>query len=203
VAVTVEVQRTWDPVNLQTATVAPRGGCAIVLVWHSQPAAIDAGVPPQVATAIAGALVEMGDVAFRWSGEPRWRRDQAQHLREAGRGPYRRVSDWLRGVQPNEVVISRSVSVVSCLFDFAWELQGQAVMVLDSLERNASPATAALLTRRDLAGTALSQSTAIFMAPIVDGDGALLVGRSDADMNRMIVCLRQAFGGSGVQFQAP
>jgi len=66
--ITVEVRGHWDRFTRQAAEITPARGHAVLLEWQIDPPPVDAGVPEELAGAIARALVDLGEVAFRWEG---------------------------------------------------------------------------------------------------------------------------------------
>ena len=63
------------------------------------------------------------------------------------------------------------------------------------------PASKILRSCVDWASADLPPGAAVFMAPIVDGDGAVLTARSLDDMNQTIARLARLLGDGGVELR--
>lgn len=201
--ITVDIQRNWDSIALQTEGTTPSVGHSIVLMWHIEPARCDAGVPAEIAMPIVRALTAMGDVAFRWSGAPVWRQEQASVIAAPIRDPISRMIDWFKTSWPTDVVVTRSPEAALHLFEHDWALQGQVAMVLRSPYGDTAPAIAALRMRRTWHDFDLAPPVIALMAPIVDGAGAHFTTASPAETEELLRGLSSAFAKAEIKFQVP
>ena len=199
---TVEMRRRWDQNLLQTAETVPNGSHSRLLLWSAEPAPIDSGAPRDIAKAIARVLTDLGEVAFRWSGDPAWPPDEAQVIAAPERNRLARARDWLTTSWPTDIVVTRSISATLQLFEHEWEMQGQVALVLDPQGDSREPAYAALRDRRDWRNFALAPPVLALLAPAVDGDGAQFSVGSENEAEDLVRRLNIAFGEYGIDFRS-
>ena len=165
--------RQFDAAPYQTAEGTPAGASSALLLWDASPEPPDGGVAAPVAAALATALVRIGDVVFRWSGPPAWDEGLATVTPPPRRGLA--ALPGLRGAAPAGAVISTgAASVARHLFDWDFEQQGQAALVI---ARGADAAEATLkqvATTRDWRAFRFAPGMRLLLTPAVDGIGALL-----------------------------
>lgn len=168
----VRLDDSWSETAMQTADGRPPGSHAALLRW-TDTSAVDAGPPPRLAAALAAALVDLGAVAFRWSGPIPWPASEATLVRAARPGPLRAALDGLTNRWPTDLILTLHANVAAALFTHDWDDQGQAALLLpipDSLD----PALRqALATNRSWTATPLPPDTAL-LTPAVDGAALLL-----------------------------
>jgi hypothetical protein len=198
----IELLRQWDAVAHQTTEATPAGGHSALLLWHIEPSPVDAGVPREIAEVVAQVLTALGQVAFRWSGEPTWPPHEADTIQAPHRGLLQRACDWFMTSWPTDVVVTRSTSVAVHLFDHGWEDQGQVALVIDPKEGAAASVLGALQTLRDWRSFGMATPVHALIAPSTDGDGVLFTATSPEMLEDIVRCLARRFGGAGIEFQA-
>jgi hypothetical protein len=179
VPLAVDILSAWDARRLQTRALHPRGAPALVLRWQETPPPDEPAVPAPVADALTRCLAAAGRLAFRTGMAPR--------------GPLGRL---LAGLPRARVALQADPRAALALFDFDWPQQGQAVLVIPAGADEAA-ALEALATRRDWSAAPLPAGTLALLAPIVDGDGAILAAASPALLAGFEACLRGVLGGVG------
>lgn len=197
----IELLYQWDAVAYQTRETTPAGGHSALLLWHIRPSPVDAGVPCEIAEIVARVLTALGQVAFRWSGQPPWPPQEANTIHAPYRGLLQRACDWLMTSWPTDVVVTRSASVAVHLFDHGWDYQGQVALVIDPKEGAVEPALVALQTLRDWRSFGLAPPVHALIAPSTDGDGVLLTATSSEMLEDIVHRLARKFGGAGIEFQ--
>jgi hypothetical protein len=201
VRLTVVMRRQWDEVLWRTAESTPAGSRSLLLEWRAEPEPVDSGAPREVAEVLARVMTEMGEVAFRWSGEAVWPEGAARVLPAPERNLLARAADWLRTSWPADVVVTRSAAAAAHLFEHEWELQGQVALALDPDAGSPAAALEALRERRDWRSFVLAPPVVALLAPAVDGDGALLSVGSQAGLEEAARRLGRAFGERGIGFR--
>jgi hypothetical protein len=194
----IEIQRRWDPVLMRTEDFTPARGHAILLVWEIDPWPIDAGPPAELAGVIATALTELGEVAFRWAGPPAWPHGEARMIPAPNRGPIRLAADWLTRWPRPDLFVTRSAVAAAQLFELEWATQGQVVLVIEPHARNIEPALEWLREARDWRNFVPAPPVIALMAPIVDGDGALLAASSKDGVDTIVTAMARAFSGAAI-----
>ena len=109
--------------------------------------------------------------------------------------------NWFKRLPRTSTVTTRSPIVATQLFNYAWAMQGQAVIAMKPAGHDTEPASKILQSCVDWASAGLPPGAAVFMAPIVDGDGAVLTARSLDDMNQTIARLARLLGDGGVELR--
>lgn len=169
---TVRLHYSWSDAAMQTADGRPPGSHAALLQW-TDPAAVDAGLPPRLAAALAAALVDLGFVAFRWSGPAPWPASEATLFRAAHPGPLRAALDRLTHRWPTDLILTRHAAAAAALFTHDWDDQGQAALLLPMPDFLTPALRHALATNRSWTATSLPLETAL-LTPAVDGAALLL-----------------------------
>ena len=194
--VTARLRRAWPGEALQLEALQPAGSHAVLLDWSWD--SVDAGVPPDVAAAVAAALVRIGSVAFRWAGEAPWPADRAVVMRAPPRGMVRAALDRVTASGASDIVVTREADVVVDLFEHEWEMQGQAALVLEAGQGLVEALREALATRRSWVDFELARPALVLVTPAVDGDGILLAAGSEAVLHEVLEALREALADNGV-----
>ena len=171
----------------QLGVLPPPTGRMILIGWREEPAPVDAGVPPEVAAAVARALTSIGRITFLSS---------AVHA-SAGGG----WSPLKRGPGPADLTSTTDPQTVMQAFDDAahpWWMQGQVLFLsaadvappgleraqLLALLENEWTAAAGALSARGVIG---------ILRPGVDGDLAgLLTLTADAERASLAALERES-----------
>jgi hypothetical protein len=200
-AVTVDVRRHWDPRVEQTDEITPRAGCSILVAWQVDPPTTDAEVPPEMAACLAEALTSWGSVWFRWCGAPPAHEAGGRMIPAPQRDMLRRMTDRLAVSWPIDVMVTRSPTLAVQCFQFEWDSQGQVVLVVDPLCDDTCAVLAALRTRRNWQEFELSPPVIALLAPIVDGQGAILCTQSEDKLQGLVRSLEGHLRNVGVRYR--
>ena len=178
----------------QLGPLPPATGRLTLLGWSQTPESVDAGVPDEVAGALARALTSIARVTFPSSaatdGATRAWSPAGDDLVQAlgGKGFGERVVAKLRGRPPNVALMStRRPETAMRLFDdasFPWWMQGQVVLLsgLDAPPPDIDEDALLALFGEDWTTRAASVAAAgikAIMRPGVDGDVAGLLSLRD------------------------
>lgn len=191
------IERVWDPAMMQTADLRPDGSHAAMVVFSDMPGHVDAGRSGPAATALAQALVDRGLVVGRWFEGSMPARD-ARFIGRPAQNPVSRWIDERTGAWTADLVETRSPAVVADLLDQGWDLQEQALLVLEP-GTDAAPAEAvdALRRSRNWRAFALAAPVAALVAPGVDGAAALLASGSEETLLALLAGLRSRLVEAG------
>jgi hypothetical protein len=188
----VVISTRWDAATRQTADLTPNSASSILLEWQADPPSVDAAVPDDMAQVMAAALTAQGEVAFRWTGAAEWAPEQARIIRPANRDFLQRAVETATHAWAADVVVTGVAQIAIRLFDFDWDTQGQAVLVLQSWSGDPQPALARLARARTWRDFALEPPVLALVTPIVDGDGAVIAAASEPSRNRIVEAIRAA-----------
>jgi hypothetical protein len=114
------------------------------------------------------------------------------------RDPIRRAAEWLTTSWPADLVVTRSAVAAARLFEHEWDTQGQAVLVIEPHARNNEPALEWLRQARDWRNFDPTPPVIALMAPIVDGDGALLAASSKDGVDAIVTDMARAFARAAI-----
>jgi hypothetical protein len=196
--ISVVISTQWDAATRQTADLAPASASGVLMEWDIDPPPIDAAVPDVIARPIAAALTSLGQVAFRWSGKPTWPATQAQIITAPERTVLQRAIESMNHTWPADVVVTRSLNVAMKLFDFDWDAQGQAVLVLGPSADETDPVLARLARARTWRDFVLTPPVVALVTPIVDGGGVVIAAASAQGRTRIIEAMAAAFRTAGI-----
>lgn len=193
----IRIEREWDHSRLQTVDLEPAQGFLALIRYELDPWPDEGGLPPSIASALAGCLTEHGIVAGRWF-------DSARVPAEAVLWPVatqnfvRRAVERIRNSWPAPVVTTRAVPVVVELLDQGWDMQFQALLLLrKDGPADHSEAVRALSITRDWREFDFPEPVSALIAPGVDGDVILVATVTAADLDSLLSSLAGAFRAHG------
>ena len=184
----------WDAAAMQTVELLPRGAPALLMTFESDPPAVDAGLPPALAAALAKGLCACGIVAGRWF-DPGPPPSTARFLPAPSRRPLQRLRDALPfGPQSwqADLALTRDPACAAAFFATGWDLQYQAMLILDEAAQQPEAALAALRTARDWRDFADLPAVLALCAPAVDGDAVLLATPTAPGLSKLSATLKSA-----------
>lgn len=198
---TIKIERNWDGKVMQTEELLPRGSPAVLLGYTLDLVTDEGGLAAVVAAALARGLTEYGVVAGRWFDEDVSGFPDAELWPPPKGNPLGRLVERVRNTWPSPVVTSRSVEVVLELLDRGWEMQYQALLVLDAAQPgNRNEAVRALSVLRDWREFRFAEPVRALVAPGVDGDFILVAAASEERLGGLLDCLARSFRGAGFLF---
>jgi hypothetical protein len=109
------------------------------------------------------------------------------------RDPIRRAVDWVTTSWPADLVVTHSAATAAQLFEHEWDTQGQAALVIEPQARDVEPAFEWLRSARDWRNFDPAPPVTALIAPIVDGDGALLAARSKEHIDMIVATFARTF----------
>ena len=198
---TIEIKRAWDGKLMQTTELLPEGSAAALIGYTLDLLTEEGGLPAMVAGALARGLVECGVVAGRWFDEDVSGFRDAELWPPPKRTPVQRLVERVQNTWPSAVVTTRSAEVVTELLDRGWEMQYQALLVLDGAgEGGAAEAVGALGVTRDWRGFSFPQPVRALVVPGVDGDFIVAAAASEEGLEGLLNCLARSFRAAGFSF---
>ncbi len=192
------VRRTWSE-PLQLDGLIPAAGSCVLLDWTVDPYPDDGGVPEPIRNGLSDLLCASGNVAFRWQGDATWSADDARLFPPPARGLFQRVAEHVTNRWPVGVVVTRSAAVAAMMFDYDWELQGQAALLFAAGAELPPASRSDLATRREWADFEFRWPVSGLLVPVVDGCGVLMAMASGQEAASMQAALGQAFERQGVK----
>jgi hypothetical protein len=193
----VKFRRQWDAVGWQTSALRPKHCFGILLHWPVDPKSIDKGVPETIKQIVAATIASLGPVAFRVFFEHTLSANTTIIPATRRFLPWR-IIERLTRQWPVDLAIARTTADVQQLFEQQWQLQGQVALVLsasflswESLE--------SLQRVRDWSRQEFPPEALLLIAPAVDGDGLLLVGKNRDVLASTQTTLSSAFCNAGLE----
>lgn len=193
----IEIKRNWDGKMMQTLELLPAGSAAVLIGYTLDLLSDEGGLAASVAGALARGLVEYGTVAGRWFDEDVSGFADAELWPPPRRNPIKRLLERAQNKWPSPVVTTRSAEVVVELLDRGWEIQYQALLVLDAGAANAAEAVRALSVNRDWRGFAFPEPVLALVAPGVDGDFILVAAATEERLSEVLENVVRSFGKAG------
>ncbi len=183
----IEIKRKWDGRLMQTMELSPEHSAAVLIGYTLDLLPEEGGLPAMVAGALARGLTECGVVAGRWFDEDVSGFADAELWPPPKRNPLQRLVERVQDSWSSAVVTTRSAEVVVELLDRGWELQYQALLVLDAAGADdPGEAVRELSVKRDWRGFAFREPVRALVAPGVDGDFILVAAATEEKLEGVL-----------------